>query len=42
MDDYGFAQNALNTAKTWRFKPASCNGRSVAAQMNIEVGFSYR
>jgi outer membrane biosynthesis protein TonB len=42
MDDYGFAQNALNTVKTWRFKPAACNGRSVAAEMNIEIEFSYR
>jgi TonB family protein len=41
-DAYGLAQNALNTVKTWRFKPATCNGRPVAAEMNIEVEFSYR
>jgi hypothetical protein len=32
----------LNTVKTWSFKPATCNGHSVAAEMNIEVEFSYR
>jgi TonB family protein len=41
-DAYGLAQNALNTVKTWRFKPATCNGHPVAAEMNIEVEFSYR
>jgi TonB family protein len=42
MDAYGLAQNALNTVKTWRFKPATCHGHAVAAEMNIEVEFSYR
>lgn len=41
-DPYGLAQNAVNTVKTWRFKPATCNGRAVAAELNIEVEFSYR
>jgi TonB family protein len=41
-DPYGFAQNAMNTVKTWRFKPATCNGRAVVAEMNIEVDFRYR
>jgi TonB family protein len=36
---YGFAQNALDMVKTWRFKPATCNGRPVAMEMNIEVDF---
>jgi TonB family protein len=40
-DPYGLAQNALNTVKTWRFKPATCNGRAVAAELNIEVEFRY-
>jgi outer membrane biosynthesis protein TonB len=42
MDAYGLAQNAVNTVKTWRFKPATCNGHAVAAEMNIEVDFRYR
>jgi hypothetical protein len=41
-DPYGLAQNAVNTVKGWRFKPATCNGISVAAEMNVEVDFSYR
>jgi len=38
-DSYGFSQNALNMVKTWRFKPATCNGRPVMMEMNIEVNF---
>lgn len=41
-DPYDLSQNAVNTVKTWRFKPATCNGRAVAAEMNVEVEFRYR
>jgi TonB family protein len=42
MDAYGLAQNAVNTVKAWRFKPATCSGRPVTAEVNIEVEFSHR
>jgi hypothetical protein len=42
MDAYGLAQSAMNKVKTWRFKPAMCSGHAVAAEMNIEVEYSYR
>jgi TonB family protein len=42
MDAYGLAQNAMNTVKTWRFKPAMCGGHAVASELNVEVEFSYR
>jgi hypothetical protein len=42
MDAYGLAQNAMNSVKTWRFKPAMCSGHAVATELNIEVEFSYR
>lgn len=38
-DSYGFGQNAVDSVKTWRFKPATCNGRAVAAEMNVEMSF---
>lgn len=38
-DSYGFAQNALDMVKSWRFKAATCNGRPVMMEMNIEVDF---
>jgi TonB family protein len=38
-DGYGFSRNAEEKVKTWRFKPATCNGHPVAAEMNIEVDF---
>lgn len=38
-DSYGFGQNSVDSVKTWRFKPATCNGRAVAAEMNIEMSF---
>lgn len=42
MDAYGLAQNAMNTVKTWQFKPAMCSGHAVASELNVEVEFSYR
>lgn len=38
-DSYGFARNAEEKVKTWRFKPATCKGHPVATEMNIEVDF---
>ena len=38
-DPYGFAEITVDTVKTWRFKPATCNGRPVATEMNIEMSF---
>jgi TonB family protein len=38
-DSYGFGQNAVESVKTWQFKPATCNGHPVAAEMNVEVSF---
>ncbi len=38
-DPYGFAKITVDTVKTWRFKPATCDGRPVAMEMNIEMEF---
>jgi TonB family protein len=38
-DSYGFGQTTVDTVKTWRFKPATCSGRPVATEMNIEMSF---
>jgi hypothetical protein len=38
-DRYGFSRNAEEKVKTWRFKPATCNGHPVASEMNTEVDF---
>jgi TonB family protein len=38
-DSYGFAQNAQDMVKTWRFKPGTCNGHPVATELNLEVDF---
>ncbi len=38
-DSYGFGKNSVDSIKTWQFKPATCNGRPVAAEMNIEMSF---
>jgi TonB family protein len=38
-DSYGFGKNSVDSIKTWQFKPATCNGRPVATEMNIEMSF---
>lgn len=38
-DEYGFSESAERTVRTWQFKPATCNGRPIATEMNIEVSF---
>lgn len=39
-DDYGFSESAEQTVLTWHFKPATCDGRAIAMEMNVEVSFS--
>jgi TonB family protein len=39
-DEYGFSDNAEATVRTWKFKPATCEGRPVTTEMNVEVSFS--
>jgi TonB family protein len=36
---YGLDENAMESAKTWRFEPATRNGQPVAVEMKIEVSF---
>jgi TonB family protein len=36
----GLDENAVESMKSWRFKPATRNGQPVAVEMNIEVSFS--
>jgi TonB family protein len=38
-DDYGFSESAERTVRTWRFKPATCDGRPIATEMNVEISF---
>jgi len=38
-DDYGFSESAEKTVRTWQFKPATCDGRAIALEMNVEVSF---
>ncbi len=35
----GLDEQALNTARTWRFEPATFNGEPVTVQMGIEINF---
>jgi len=39
-DDYGFSESAEETVRTWQFKPATCDGRVIAMEMNVEVNFN--
>ena len=39
-DDYGFSESAEWTVLTWHFKPATCDGRAIAMEMNVEVNFN--
>jgi TonB family protein len=38
-DSYGFGNNSVDSIKSWRFKPATCNGRPVATELNVEMSF---
>lgn len=35
----GFERNAEAAVRTWKFKPATCNGRPVGTEMTVEVAF---
>jgi TonB family protein len=39
-DNYGFSESAEQTVRTWQFKPATCDGRAIAMEMNVEVNFN--
>jgi len=39
-DSYGFSESAEETVRTWQFKPATCDGRVIAMEMNVEVNFN--
>jgi TonB family protein len=39
-DNYGFSESAEETVRTWHFKPATCDGRAIAMEMNVEVNFN--
>jgi len=39
-DGYGFSESAEQTVRTWQFKPATCDGRAIAMEMNVEVNFN--
>jgi TonB family protein len=39
-DNYGFSESAEETVRAWHFKPATCDGRAIAMEMNVEVNFS--
>ena len=36
---YGLDENAMDMVKTWRFKPATIDGKPIAVVMNIQIGF---
>ena len=38
-DESGFSESAERTVRTWQFKPATCNGRAIATEMEVEVSF---
>lgn len=37
--DKGLTQNAVDTVKTWKFKPAMKDGKAVSCKVSIEVNF---
>lgn len=41
-DDAGLDQNTVGIVRTWRFKPAVCEGHPVAAEMLVEMDFRLR
>jgi protein TonB len=34
-----FDEKAIDAVKTWRFKPATLNGKPVAVQVAVEIEF---
>jgi TonB family protein len=38
--DWDLDQEAIHAVKKWKFKPATLNGRPVAAQISVEVAFN--
>jgi TonB family protein len=39
--DKGLDENAVNTLKTWKFKPATKNGKPVSSKLSVEVSFKF-
>jgi TonB family protein len=37
--DKGLTENAVNTVKTWKFKPAMKDGKAVPCRVMVEVSF---
>ena len=37
--DEGLTENAVNTVKTWKFKPAMKDGKPVPCKVSVEVSF---
>ena len=35
----GLDEQAIKAVKTWKFKPATLDGKSVAVQITVEVAF---
>jgi len=36
---YGLDEKAIEAVKTWKFKPATLNGKPVAVQIAVEIKF---
>ena len=37
--DKGLTENAIQTVKTWKFKPAMKDGKPVACKVSVEISF---
>jgi TonB family protein len=38
---YGLDEKAIEVVKTWKFKPATLNGKPVAVQIAVEIKFRF-